>query len=716
MNPLEERENEEEFLENEEIENEVASDEDELMDEEDEELLEALEAEDMDQEADQDMMGDSSQQQVIFEDESIQGFFEHKEPVYSVAINPVDTNIVVSGGGDDTAYVWRRDTGELVQKLDKHSDSVTAVGFSVDGQYVASGGMDGKIKVYKTNPITPHFVFEDGPDEVVWLDWHPVGNVFAVGANDGSVWMYNVPGKKLMNVFYGHNEPVTTGRFTHSGKNIISGSEDGSLIIWNPANASVVHKFSSEDKRFHQEGITSLDINSDDSIIISGSTDSTAKVLHKNGNILGSLQAHSDSVETVGISSAMSMAATGSVDGSICVWDINTLRLRDTFKHEDAVTKLKFVNNSPLITSTSVDCTVKVWDSRSGENVRTWKGHQDAILDFALVGDGKTVVTASDDGCCLVFSMVSPQTDIYYDLNVEALPIDSINSIGILGQESVSTKNTSILGKKNLLPIIYQDDAIFVFSKPSGLATQGGSKVNISVDHLIKEYKSDYCDPKLVHRLDKDTSGLLVVAKNRLVAASLSEAFRNNYISHPNPPFGKIDKPLEKSIVSGQEITILSGSSQSLKPLDSQYSSNYNPSLPNYVSPKSQSATTFYKTIFHGNFKEHTSMSIVELYPSTGRKHQLRVHCASMLSCPIFGDKKYSKPCNILSGEKTNMHLHMAKIKIPLLNSDGTVKLKENKELKILISDPVPQFWNKTLNALNFPFSDFPPIITPKKI
>ncbi|OMJ10703.1 Angio-associated migratory cell protein [Smittium culicis] len=100
----------------------------------------------------------------------------------------------------------------------------------------------------------------------------------------------------------------------------------------------------------------------------------------------------------------MAMAATGSVDGTVCIWDINTLRLRNTFKHDEAVTKLKWVINSPLIASSSVDSTVKIWDSRSGECVRTWKGHQDSILDFALVGDIPTVITASDDGCCLVFA------------------------------------------------------------------------------------------------------------------------------------------------------------------------------------------------------------------------------------------------------------------------------------------------------------------------
>ncbi|PVU98905.1 hypothetical protein BB559_001175 [Furculomyces boomerangus] len=378
-------ESEEEFIRGEEIENEVPSDEDEMMDDEEDEQNEGQE------------------RKVVFEDDSIQGFFSHKEPVYSVAINPKDENMIVSGGGDDSAYIWRRDNGEAVYKLKKHEDSVTSVGFSNDGKFLATGGMDGIINVYKSG-IEEIYCQLDGPDEVMWMNWHPTGNVFIAGSNDTTIWMYNASSKACMNVFHGHSGPVSCGQFTNNGKNIVSGSEDGSLILWNPASASVIQKFTPEDKRFHQDAITSISVNKDDTIFVTGSVDGTGKLVHKNGSILGSLEGHTDSVETVGISDSLALAATGSVDGSLCVWDINTLRLRNTFKHDDAVTKLKWHNNSPLITSSSADCTIKVWDSRSGECVRVWKGHQDTILDFALSNDGNTVVTASDDGCCLVFA------------------------------------------------------------------------------------------------------------------------------------------------------------------------------------------------------------------------------------------------------------------------------------------------------------------------
>lgn len=85
-------------------------------------------------------------------DDSIQGYFNHKEPVYSLSIHPNNPDIVVSGGGDDKAHVWSMVDGEnAIAILEGHTDSVTSVKFSHDGQFLATGGMDGHIKIWSSN-------------------------------------------------------------------------------------------------------------------------------------------------------------------------------------------------------------------------------------------------------------------------------------------------------------------------------------------------------------------------------------------------------------------------------------------------------------------------------------------------------------------------------------------------------------------------------------
>ncbi|KAG2219391.1 hypothetical protein INT45_010967 [Circinella minor] len=336
-------------------------------------------------------------------DDSVQGFFDHHEPVYGVALHPKDSTIVISGGGDDKSYLWRNDTGEKIFQLDGHTDSVTAVAFSVDGDYVASAGMDGKVRVWKAH--TGEFCTAvEGPDEIVWIDWHPKGNIVLAGASDSTIWMWAMPSGKFMNIFNGHIGPVTAGHFTTDGKKIVSVAEDTSLIIWDPKSAAALHRLSGEDARFHTEPITSIATNKESTLAITGCMDGKARLINiTNGQIVASLENHTGSIETADFCDILSLAATGSTDGNISIWDVQTQRLRSTLSHEDAVVKVKFVKNSPLLVSCSADKSIKMWDVRTGQLIKSWIGHSDTVLDFAVSDDGKTIVSGSDDGTCLVF-------------------------------------------------------------------------------------------------------------------------------------------------------------------------------------------------------------------------------------------------------------------------------------------------------------------------
>lgn len=109
--------------------------------------------------------------EVVWEDNSIQHFSGHEGPVYTVATHPT-APLAVSGGGDDSGYIWDVTNGEIVVKLTGHTDSVTAAEFSSDGEMVSTGGMDGRVRVWrrvgKENYKTWEFLTElQGPDEVV---------------------------------------------------------------------------------------------------------------------------------------------------------------------------------------------------------------------------------------------------------------------------------------------------------------------------------------------------------------------------------------------------------------------------------------------------------------------------------------------------------------------------------------------------------------------
>ncbi|KAJ3059966.1 hypothetical protein HDU98_004027 [Podochytrium sp. JEL0797] len=357
--------------------------------------------------------------------DAVQGFFQHKEPVYTVAMHPTQDAICVSGGGDDAAYVWNSETSEVVKQLESHADSVVASGFSFDGSYLATGGMDGKLFVYKST--TGEKVLElDGPSEVTvsipgfsrvfeeripernliqWLKWHPRGNALLCGSADATLWMWAVPSGQCMNVFTGHSTSVACGSFTPDGKSLVSGGEDGFLYNFDPRSAAVKQVFRPDDARFlGGSSVTSLAVHHDSQVVLAGGMNGHAGLVHLgSGRILGSVSQASDSIESCGFSTHYPLASVASIDGTIALWDITSMRLRATFRHPKGVTKTIFLKQSPLMLSASLDKSIRLWDLRTGGFVRSWYGHSGPILDMDVGRGEGSFVTCGEDGSAQVF-------------------------------------------------------------------------------------------------------------------------------------------------------------------------------------------------------------------------------------------------------------------------------------------------------------------------
>lgn len=218
--------------------------------------------------------------------------------------------------------------------------------------------------------------------------------------------------------------------------------------------------------------------------------------------------------------------------------------------------------------------------------------------------------------------------------------------------------------------VIYKDDNIIVLNKPSGLAVQGGTNTSRHVDGMLEALRFELNEkPKLVHRIDKDTSGVLVLARNRTWADRLTKAFREHTLpktylalvnSCPKNQAGEIKAPLEKC---GEK---------------------------SLVSPDGKLAATVYKTLDEVGSK----FALVEASPLTGRTHQIRAHM-EYIGCPIVGDDKY------FGGEKRQkyasipdkLYLHAYKIDLSALYNKKTV-----------IKAALPEHFKKALAALGIEF------------
>lgn len=366
-------------------------------------------------EDDEDAAG-PSRADIIHEDTSIQRFTNHTNSVFTVAVHP-SAQLAVSGGEDDLGYIWDYSTGEELVKLTGHTDSVTDAGFSHDGEMVATGGMDGKIRVWKRvgkeNFRRWTFLTElTGPDEVTWMRWHPKGNVLLAGSNDTTAWLWNLPSGSTMQVFAGHASPVVCGEFTPDGKRIVTADDDGTLIFWDPRSPTPLWKLTPDDGRFDLDGITSLAINPASTVAVVGGASGGVRIVNLNkGDIVGSLSAHKEgeSVEAiafVGFAGTAEVVVTGSTDGKASVWDLNTLKVRNSLEHGEPVTCLVPLPapKSHLVVSGSADNALRTWDTRTGALVKEHRGHHGPVLGTAVGREGNFVLSAGDDGACLVFT------------------------------------------------------------------------------------------------------------------------------------------------------------------------------------------------------------------------------------------------------------------------------------------------------------------------
>jgi tRNA pseudouridine32 synthase/23S rRNA pseudouridine746 synthase len=216
--------------------------------------------------------------------------------------------------------------------------------------------------------------------------------------------------------------------------------------------------------------------------------------------------------------------------------------------------------------------------------------------------------------------------------------------------------------------LIHEDRHMLVFNKPAGLAVQGGSGVAQSLEDMLAAFaKSNGKRPRLVHRLDRETSGIIVAARTKPAAAFLSQAFaerqaHKTYLAlvcggAPDPCEGEIALALKKASRKGLDIM--------------------------EVSSAGQSALTRYSTI-----AAIPEAALLELRPETGRMHQLRAHLAA-IGRPIAGDGKYGGLFRLGAAEVPGLMLHASALDLP--HPDGGRRR---------FAAPAPVAFHQTLRSL----------------
>jgi WD40 repeat protein len=198
----------------------------------------------------------------------------------------------------------------------------------------------------------------------------------------------------VLQTLEGHTDSVTSVAFSPDGKQIVSGSDDTTIKLWDAVTGAVLQTLEG-----HTYYIRSVAFSPDSKQIVSGSSDKTVKLWDTvTGVVLQTLEGHTDYVESVAFSPDGKQIVSGSSDNMVKLWDTVTGKVLQTLEgHTDYVKSVAFSPDGKQIVSGSDDNTVKLWDTVTGKALQTLEGHTGLVFSVAFSPDGKQIVSGSYD-------------------------------------------------------------------------------------------------------------------------------------------------------------------------------------------------------------------------------------------------------------------------------------------------------------------------------
>ena len=319
----------------------------------------------------------------------------HSDDVWDVEFSP-DDQIIASAKGNDTVQLWNKQ-GNLLHTFQVSSVSSKQgiyrwnrnVVFSPNSRIIASNVYD-TIGLWNRQGELLN-KFQAHSDEITDVKFSRDGQVIATASNNGTVRLWNLQGK-LLHTLQGHSDDVWDVEFSPDSQIITTASRDKTVKLWN-RQGKLLNRLN------HSDSIWNVVFSPNGQIIATASNNGTVKLWNRQGKLLHTLQGHSNIVTYVAFSPNGQIIATAS-DKTVKLWNRQGKLLHTLQGHLDDVTDVAFSPNGRIIASASDDSTVKLWDRR-GNLLYTLQGHSDnrelLSLKLEFSPNSNEIVSFEDD-------------------------------------------------------------------------------------------------------------------------------------------------------------------------------------------------------------------------------------------------------------------------------------------------------------------------------